>query len=69
MSSLDTLCEFQISNIQYNFDLFISVDMVIICSYTKPEVARRVLAGGYVMVENSKVAVKEMDGQPVIFRN
>ena len=43
--------------------------MVIICSYTKPEVARRVLAGGYVMVENSKVAVKEMDGQPVIFKN
>ena len=43
--------------------------MVIICSYTKPEVARRVLDGGYVMVEDTKVAVKEMDGLPVIFKN
>ena len=43
--------------------------MVIICSYTQPEVARSVLAGGYVMVKDSKVAVKEMDGKPVIFIN
>ena len=43
--------------------------MVIICSYTQPEVARRVLDGGYVMVEDTKVAVKKMDGMPLIFKN
>ena len=39
----------------------------IICSYYEPEVARELLASGYVMVGDAKVAVKEMDGQPVIF--
>ena len=39
----------------------------IICSYYEPEVARRLLASGYVMVGDAKVAVKEMDGQPAIF--
>jgi len=37
--------------------------------YTEPEVARRLLASGYVMVGHAKVAVKEMDGQPAIFNN
>ena len=39
----------------------------IICSYYEPEVARELLASGYVMVGDAKVAVKEMDGQPAIF--
>ena len=45
------------------------LDINIICSYTEPEVARRLLASGYVMVGHAKVAVKEMDGQPAIFNN
>ena len=39
----------------------------IICSYYEPEVARELLASGYVMVGHAKVAVKEMDGQPATF--
>jgi len=37
--------------------------------YTEPEVARRLLAAGYVLVGHAKVAVKEMDGQPAMFTN
>jgi len=37
--------------------------------YTEPEVARRLLSCGHVMVGHAKVAVKEMDGQPAIFNN
>jgi len=37
--------------------------------YTEPEVAKRLLCQGYVMVGHAKVAVKEMDGQPAIFSN
>jgi len=37
--------------------------------YTEPEVAKRLLTAGYVMVGHAKVAVKEMDGQPAIFNN
>ena len=41
----------------------------LIFSYTEPEVAKRLLTAGYVMVGHAKVAVKEMDGQPAIFNN
>ena len=34
--------------------------------YSKPEVARNLLAEGYVMVGQAKVAVKEMDGKPAV---
>jgi len=37
--------------------------------YTEPDVARRLLSSGYVMVGHAKVAVKEMDGQPAVFSN
>jgi len=37
--------------------------------YTEPEVARRLLAAGHVLVGHAKVAVKEMDGQPALFTN
>jgi len=37
--------------------------------YTEPEVARRLLSSGFVMVGHAKVAVKEMDGQPAVFSN
>jgi len=37
--------------------------------YTEPEVARRLLAAGHVLVGHARVAVKEMDGQPALFTN
>jgi len=37
--------------------------------YTEPEVARRLLSSGHVMVGHAKVKVKEMDGQPAQFSN
>jgi len=37
--------------------------------YTEPEVARRLLSQGHVMVGHARVAVKEMDGQPALFNN
>ena len=37
--------------------------------YTEPEVARRLLAAGHVLVGHARVAVKEMDGQPAMFTN
>jgi len=37
--------------------------------YTEPDVARRLLSSGFVMVGHAKVAVKEMDGQPAVFSN
>ena len=40
-----------------------------LCRYTEPEVVRRLLSAGYVMVGHAKVSVKEMDGQPAIFSN
>ena len=41
----------------------------LICSYTEPEVARRLLSQGHVLVGHARVAVKEMDGQPALFNN
>ena len=38
-------------------------------SYTEPEVARRLLSQGHVLVGHARVAVKEMDGQPALFNN
>ena len=40
-----------------------------ISSYTEPEVARRLLSQGHVLVGHARVAVKEMDGQPALFNN
>ena len=40
-----------------------------VCSYTEPEVARRLLSQGHVLVGHARVAVKEMDGQPALFNN
>merc|ERR1719234_525949 len=37
--------------------------------YTEPEVARRLLSQGHVLVGHARVAVKEMDGQPALFNN
>jgi len=37
--------------------------------YTEPEVARRLLSAGHVLVGHARVAVKEMDGQPALFTN
>lgn len=37
--------------------------------YTEPEVARRLLTAGHVLVGHARVAVKEMDGQPALFTN
>jgi len=37
--------------------------------YTDPEVAKRLLSIGHVMVGHAKVKVKEMDGQPAVFNN
>lgn len=37
--------------------------------YTEPDVAKRLLSIGHVMVGHAKVKVKEMDGQPAVFNN